>query len=73
MTAVEPTPELLAELVDQLVLTENVHDPRQSSGTLTTPYLVVLSLRDEHIQPTPALVEAVMALVATRRDRVAAA
>jgi hypothetical protein len=68
MTAIEPTPELLDQLVEQLVLVENLHDPRLTSGTLTTPYLVALSLRDEGIQPSEELVEHVLELVASRRN-----
>ncbi len=73
MTAIEPTPELLDQIVDELVLVEHVHDPRQPHGTLTTPYLVALSLRDEDIHPTPVLVATVLALVATKRTEVDAA
>lgn len=73
MTVVAPTPEVLDEVARILVLVENLHDPRQGSGTLTTPYLAALALRDEGIAPSPALVEAVLALVAARRPGVSAA
>lgn len=68
-----PTPELMAELANQLALVEHLHDPRQSTGTLTTPYLVEMALRDEGIRPTPALVAHVLELVEAGRDRVDAA
>ncbi len=62
-----PTPELLAEIVDQLLLVENLHDPRQPHGVETDAGMVEFALREEDIQPTPALVATVLNLVASRR------
>ena len=73
MTATAPTSELLAQIVDQMLLVENLRDPRQPHGTPTTAGMAAFALREEGVAPTPALVEVVLALVASKRSRVDAA
>ena len=58
----------LDAVVNVLLVTENVYDPRLGHGTLTRPSDVELALRDEGIRrPAPELVSTVLALVEARR------
>lgn len=67
MTPTAVTTEALDEVVGVLLLVETLHDPRAPHGTRTTPDLAAGALSDVGIHPTPALVEAVMRLVAAGR------
>lgn len=63
----EPTADVLAQIVEQLLLTENIHDPRLDHGTPTNERMVEFALRDEGIRPTPELIPHILGLVATKR------